>query len=84
MAERRFPPIIPTIGSEIDPATAKRGVAMEFDTDLIEKLALPVIGGVLVVLILRVSARWLMRSLMFIGVLTALCLGAQALGVFGK
>jgi len=84
MPERRFPPIIATIDSEIGPATAKRGVAMEFCTYLIEKLALPVIGGVLVVLILRASARWLMRSLVFIGVLTALYLGAQALGVFGK
>jgi hypothetical protein len=84
MRERRFLPIIPTIDSEIDPATAKRGVTMEFGTDLIEKLAAPVVGGVSVALILRASARWLMRSLMFIGVLTALYLGAQALGVFGK
>jgi len=57
---------------------------MEFGTDLIAKLALPAIGGVLVVLILRASARWLMRSLMFMGVLTALYLGAKALGVLGK
>ena len=84
MPERRFPPIIATIDSEIGPATAKRGVAMEFCTYLIEKLALPVIGGVLVVLVLRAGARWLMRSLMFIAVLTALYLGAQAFGVLGK
>ncbi len=57
---------------------------MEFGTDLIEKLAVPVVGGVSVALILRASARWLMRFLTFIGVLTALYLGAQALGVFGK
>jgi hypothetical protein len=44
-------------------ATAKRGVAMEFDAGLIEKLALFVIGGALVALIIRASARWLMRSL---------------------
>jgi hypothetical protein len=63
---------------------AKRGVAMHSSTDLIENLALLVMGGVLIALILRSGARWLMRSLMFIGILTALYLGAQALGVFGK
>jgi hypothetical protein len=57
---------------------------MEFGTGLIEKLALPVIGAVLVALIVRASARWLMRSLVFIGILAALYLCAQALGVLGK
>jgi hypothetical protein len=61
-----------------------RGVAMEFVTVLIEKLALPAIGGVLVVLIFRASARRLMRSLMIIGVLTALYLSAKAFGILGK
>jgi len=68
--------IILTVDSEIGPATAERGVTMEFGTDLIEKLAPPVLGAVSVALILRASARWLMRCLMFIGVLTALYLGA--------
>jgi hypothetical protein len=84
MPERCFPPIIPTIDSEISPATAKRGVAMELGTGLIEKLALFVIGGALIALIIRASARWLMRSLVFIGILTALYLCAQALGVLGR
>lgn len=57
MAELRFPPIIPIIDSEISPATANRGVAMEFGTALIEKLALFVIGGALIALIIRASAR---------------------------
>jgi hypothetical protein len=57
---------------------------MGLSNDLIVKLALPLIGGILVALILRAGVRWLMRSLMFIGALTALYLGAQALGVFGK
>jgi hypothetical protein len=63
---------------------ARRGVLMEFHTDLIGKLALAVIAGFLVGWILRASARLLMRSLVFIGVLAALYFGAQALGVLGK
>jgi hypothetical protein len=84
MPARRFPPIIPTIDSEINPATAKRGVAMEFGTGLIEKLALFVIGGALVALIIRASARWFMRSLVLFGILTALYLCAQAFGILGR
>jgi len=84
MSERRFPPIIPTIDSEINPATAKRGVAMEFGTGLIEKLALFAIGGALLALIIRASAWWLMRSLVFVGILTALYLCAQAFGILGR
>jgi hypothetical protein len=66
------------------PAMAKRAIAMEFGTDLIAKLALAGFAGMLIGLILRASARWLMRSLLFIGMLTALYLGAQAFGVWGK
>jgi hypothetical protein len=84
MVELRFSPIIPTIDSEISPETANRGVAMEFGTALIEKLALFVIGGALIALIIRASARWLMRTLVFIGIITALYLCAQALGVLGR
>ena len=62
----------------------KRGGAMGLGTDLIGKFALAVIAGVLIGLMLRASARLLMRSLVFVGVLTALYLGAQALGVLGK
>lgn len=77
-----FPPIISTLIRRLIPQ--RRGVPMGLSTDLIEKLALPLAGGVLIALMLRAGARWLMRSLMFIGILTALYLGAQALGVFGK
>ncbi len=63
---------------------ARRGVAMEFRTELIGKLVLAAIAGVLIWLFLRASARWLMRSLVFIGVLAVLYFGAQALGVLGK
>ena len=63
---------------------AKRGLAMEFGTDLIGKLALAVIGVVLFGLILRASARLLMRSLLLIGILTALYFGAEALWVLRR
>ena len=38
----------------------------------------------LIGLFLRASARWLMRSLFVIGILTALYLGVQAFGIWGK
>ena len=63
---------------------ATRGVAMELRTELIGKLALAAIAGVLIGLFIRASARWLMRSLVFIGILAVLYFGAQALGVLGK
>ncbi len=66
------------------PAMVKRAIAMEFDTDLIAKVALAGFAGVLIGSILRASARWLMRSLLFIGIVIALYLGAQAFGVWGK
>jgi hypothetical protein len=62
----------------------KRAIAMEFGTDLIAKVVLAGFTGMLIGSIFRASARWLMRSLLFIGTLTALYLGAQAFGVWGK
>jgi hypothetical protein len=66
------------------PAMAKRAIAMEFSSDLIAKLALAGFAGVLIGSIIRASARWLMRSLLFVGILIALYFGAQAFGVLGK
>lgn len=66
------------------PAMAKRAIAMEFGTDLIAKIALAGFAGMLIGLFLRASARWLMRSLFVIGILTALYLGVQAFGIWGK
>ena len=59
---------------------ATRGGAMELRTELIGKLALAAIAGVLIGPFIRASARWLMRSLVFIGMLTALYFGARRLG----
>jgi hypothetical protein len=66
------------------PVMAKRAIAMEFGSDLIAKLASAGFAGVLVGSIIRTSVRWLMRSLLFVGILIALYLGVQAFGVLGK